>query len=598
MPDPTPNPPRFRWLKRLAIGALVAVLSLALLRGYWGHREKAELDKLVEDARAKGYPVLFEDIQPANIPSHENRAAYVQQAINAIPAVNTQGQSVTETDWFMEGGADYFEEHRLSDPVPDNAAYLSQFQPVIDAMRQAGQCPRSDWSMGAGFTRPLINMAITGLSDARHLARVMEDAIDRAVAAEDYALAVEMLGQLITLAASLRDEPCTLIDHLVGISIRALAADAVQRVLPRLPDDPALAGPLAELNARWLDEAWAAEGLAESLKTELWMVYELAEGMVDGRHNFGQAWGGGSITHLAPLDYAPSRWLLRPYYQDDLGFIVRYFTRQIDAADGCTNHEQYTDRLGPEFAEMQRQLEGAALVWPVRRPISCELLWSVDTVGRTHFRAFAMTRMCAAAIAIKRFAIDHGRRPDTLAQLVPDYLPAVPDDPFVLGRKVTYLPEGVSPTLRDVGTAMGRVGSHYGISQPLDPEVALRAQQTYPLLYCIGDDRTDDGGLFPINEYSGVIDNFFTGSDTPTDRCFFLDALPRPIPDPHVLPFHQRSYNQGLGGPGLTPPSPNNPAPAGGPVSPGEEEQVDEADDGGQDEEDQDAPAQPEQGQP
>ena len=55
--------------------------------------------------------------------------------------------------------------------------------------------------------------------------------------------------------------------------------------------------------------------------------------------------------------------------------------------------------------------------------------------------------MCSsdlAAIAAERFRLDHTRWPESLDRLVPKYLSAVPDDPFVPGRlKLKRLPDGL-----------------------------------------------------------------------------------------------------------------------------------------------------------
>ena len=59
--------------------------------------------------------------------------------------------------------------------------------------------------------------------------------------------------------------------------------------------------------------------------------------------------------------------------------------------------------------------------------------------------------MAAVALAIRLFEVDHGCRPDTLAELVPDYLPAVPLDPFAADRReIGYRPNAPKPVLYSV----------------------------------------------------------------------------------------------------------------------------------------------------
>jgi hypothetical protein len=47
-----------------------------------------------------------------------------------------------------------------------------------------------------------------------------------------------------------------------------------------------------------------------------------------------------------------------------------------------------------------------------------------------HVRSIALLRAAQAAVAAEQFRIDHVRFPESLEELVPDYLVAIPIDPF------------------------------------------------------------------------------------------------------------------------------------------------------------------------
>ncbi len=95
--------------------------------------------------------------------------------------------------------------------------------------------------------------------------------------------------------------------------------------------------------------------------------------------------------------------------------------------------------------------------------------------------------MAAIALAIRLYVLDHGRRPARLEALVPDYLPAVPDDPFARdGRAIRY-----------------------------------RSDEAQPLLYSVWLNGADDGGRYSMWE-SGHLNQlesddypFFLNSDRP-----------------------------------------------------------------------------------
>lgn len=60
------------------------------------------------------------------------------------------------------------------------------------------------------------------------------------------------------------------------------------------------------------------------------------------------------------------------------------------------------------------------------------------------------TQLAVCEMAVRRYQLDHDRPPDTLAELVPEYLGSVPEDPFV-GQPIVYRPDSAGPILYSVG---------------------------------------------------------------------------------------------------------------------------------------------------
>jgi hypothetical protein len=71
-------------------------------------------------------------------------------------------------------------------------------------------------------------------------------------------------------------------------------------------------------------------------------------------------------------------------------------------------------------------------------------------IERSLTRDQAKTRLLICELAIRRYRLDHGSDPNTLEELVPDYLPAVPRDPFAAGP-LKYRPDGSGHRLWSVG---------------------------------------------------------------------------------------------------------------------------------------------------
>ena len=72
-----------------------------------------------------------------------------------------------------------------------------------------------------------------------------------------------------------------------------------------------------------------------------------------------------------------------------------------------------------------------------------------------------------AALAIERFRIDRGHPPERLEELAPEYLDAIPQDPYD-GQPLRY-----------------------------------RRDESYYMLYSVGYNRRDNGGLLPEAESQG-----------------------------------------------------------------------------------------------
>ena len=85
------------------------------------------------------------------------------------------------------------------------------------------------------------------------------------------------------------------------------------------------------------------------------------------------------------------------------------------------------------------------------------------TLLHKHFRMRALRRMAGIALAIRLYERQHGRRPDRLDQLIPDFLTAIPVDPFSAdGRPINYSRNGGRDRVYSVGlNGVDDAGSSY-----------------------------------------------------------------------------------------------------------------------------------------
>jgi hypothetical protein len=154
-------------------------------------------------------------------------------------------------------------------------------------------------------------------------------------------------------------------------------------------------------------------------------------------------------------------WVMRPLFKSEGVFVLRTLGAFMNAA----RESNYPRAV----AAMPQDIEYSDPLDALLHPLTRMLLPSFERAFVLHYRALAMRRMAAVALAIRLFEIDYGRRPDRLDDLVPEYLPEIPLDPFSAGRHpVRYRPQAPRPILYSV--------SNDGIDQ--DGAIARRRSGT------------------------------------------------------------------------------------------------------------------------
>jgi hypothetical protein len=177
--------------------------------------------------------------------------------------------------------------------------------------------------------------------------------------------------------------------------------------------------------------------------------------VIDGKMSLSLGGGAASTWERAKVN------ALKPAFKEDVLRMLRYMTAQAEAA-GQTNWPAVEEKM-PEFPE-------PAGIWDrLARTLSSMLLPTLSQAMELDFEVRAMRRMSAVALAIRLYEIDNGSRPAKLADLVPKYLPAVPDDPFDNpGQPLRYLPNAQRPILYSIGSDGEDRGGQYA-ENPEDP---------------------------------------------------------------------------------------------------------------------------------
>ena len=464
MADPTPTappadaagrpyPPRLRWLKVGAAGVALLALSLLALRLVAGWSADRRVEAAVARLRAEGRPVVPADLNSTPPPDAENAAVFLARAAASIKLTKVQEAAADKIGGPAFTPADLAQ---LRAAVAANAAALADAHAARDV-------PKVDWRVH--FRRPVFAVGQPNLNPQRELANLMRDALTVQAADGDSAAAVGTALDLLR-AAKAEIAGKTVVANLVGLGMSDVAVRQVELALPKLTfaGDP---GPRPASRAQ-------AAALVDAF-----LDYSLIRGMAD-------AVDAERVGTSDFLDGLGTGWTLRPFFRSTEADRFPY-AEAVRAAAFVGNL-----KAAESLPAWSASLDGPKGFATVLDSDQTKLL-------TTTLRAVANRRLAAVAVAVRLYRVDHaGRLPGALADLVPQYLPAVPVDPMRAdGGPLGYAPTYAPP---------------YG--GPASPRV-----------YSVGRDGADDGG-------AGDATKRWKSHPTPnTDEPFLLAPPPGGSPE-------------------------------------------------------------------
>jgi hypothetical protein len=203
-----------------------------------------------------------------------------------------------------------------------------------------------------------------------------------------------------------------------------------------------------ETIAELLDEAASDAGVREAMRGERVMMLDtmklLAERKMDAAALTGAGPGKGGFNLPVP----------RGIIFSDAAIVVAHETQVVAAFERSPDYAAYRQNAPGVPAALQKS--------PTLHFVAGMLMPSLDRFILQQYRSKADRRLAATALALRLYAVDHGgTSPLALDELVPNYLPSVPRDPFAAGDK---------------------------------PLRYSRSDPAAPLVYSVGDDGVDDGG--------------------------------------------------------------------------------------------------------
>ena len=436
--------PRRRW-RWVVLFFLLLVVGLAGWYLTWTRAAAKKIAAMTDELRRAGEPVAPQDLVHPPVPLEQDAAIDLREAVALLDQTSPAFKAANEIDTGEP----------LSRAQAETIAKLVEAErDVLDKIRGARGKPDADWKIP--YQSPMLMTLLPHLNDQRSLANLKRyAAVHERLAGNDGA-ALEHLRDVIAIGRATDSNPF-MIGHLVSIGINAIATHHLIGMAPDLAIETAGDGKgggatpdqVRATIRELLDEARSDRALLDAVRGERVMVLDtmklLAERKLDARTVMGG--GTGPNKGIPPIP--------RGLILADAGIVIGQNTAVLKALEQSPDYPAYLKNAPPPVPAALKQS-------PKLHFMASMFLPAYDRFVTQHFRAKADRRLAAVALALRLYAVEHGGKyPATLDELVPDYLPAVPTDPFAAGEKpLRYVVD--------------------------DPEA--------PVVYSVGENGTDDGG--------------------------------------------------------------------------------------------------------
>ncbi|MHC4676357.1 MAG: hypothetical protein ACYTBZ_28030, partial [Planctomycetota bacterium] len=431
----TPAPPipvRFWWLKRTAVVVAILIVILTGLRWWWGKKAHQALQAEIDRIKATGQPLYPQDFVPDPLPDNQNAALILKKAVAALKLTDEQNDLIRD----------------LCKNPQDINKYSKEIKEFVDAnaearklVRAAQSLPAADWKVPP----PSYKVLLPSLALDMKLIRLLNiTALDQHNQGND-AAAIEILRDIIAYGRHI-ESMRTLIATLVDCSCSRLIIPSIQDISQTLTitDKTAKSPGREQIQAlinELLDEKDLHQGLVWGFyRDRAWQfqVVRIATGKYSGWKFF------INPTPVSQIWARPSYFLTKPTLYLDGVKILQQATANVEAV-AAPNWPEIRKRLPPPLVR-QRGLKGSS------RFLSHLLLSDLNRAIELTFEQMAHRRMAAITLAIRLYELDNGKLPEKLDDLVPKYIPAIPQDPFAKkGQKIEYYYDTKNLVLQSIG---------------------------------------------------------------------------------------------------------------------------------------------------
>jgi hypothetical protein len=431
VPDPLPTAPPRRKRRLVWYVLLSQVAAWGLLAvGWYIHRSNRAARHLAEaqaeaDRVDPGWRLLDLEARRAVLADDENAAVQLLAAHQLLPAKWPAWDYPTDEDSaagrlrqaLQESFKDLDPAVGLNDAqVKALREELAKAAAGLAAARKLKALPRGrytvTWKTGSAF----IGTLTPHLQKIPEVARALE--YDALLRAHDNDLdgALASCRAVLNAGRSVGDEQMS-ISQLVRTTRQRQALAKVERVLAQGEASSAALAATQRLFADEAEQPW----LLFALRGERAGMDGVMEEIEAIGQQSGQSWKQlRSLVRAGPepgAREAAMESLLPGRLKHNRAAALEFLTRYIEIL------KRPVDEQRPLLAELEEAVDGL--------PYFARLLVpAVLKLTKSHHRSRAEMRCAAAALAVERFRQERGRWPAAVAELVPQYLPEILNDPF------------------------------------------------------------------------------------------------------------------------------------------------------------------------
>jgi len=338
-------------------------------------------------------------------------------------------------------------------------ASVAANQRALALARRTRQYDRFDWGPGLVLNGP--HGLYHRLNEVRALTNTLGDAAEYAHEMGDDVAALETIRDARHVSLVVRDDP-VIVSDLVGISMEAVALARLEEIAPGLrigtdDDADARAANTEAARAAALAPAGKVEPLRRVTPANLRaLIDELLDDGPRNRRTASAFAGERALLQGMAADPHNTRWLVRPMWRLDATRVDDVLAANLESATR-PNWPQGLDAIRAARNRLPAiPAPAMSLFWPgtpttrsaKRQPIDFPRLLSQDFGGglasgravEQNWRVAMERRLAAVGLAVQLYRAEHGRWPASMDELVPKYLPRVPQDPMAIdGSGVRYM---------------------------------------------------------------------------------------------------------------------------------------------------------------